>query len=247
MIVKACTRAEGELLYEALSQGLEYEPNFYEVGSGSRAEGEAVISSLRAVVVELLNDCKEDPGIADKLRFDGIAAESFHRVLPLPDEISGDDSFWRYLALSEMWSIAEWRHGRDGEQPPAEIHFGFGEKWWCLPRRLWLRAELSSIPDAEDPYELTRRGGSDFWMSGIHKHVYAGARPVARALVRFQYPELGEFTGSEYRPQTLTTNGIRELYKRLRHFNAFVGFGALDEPAAAALIASLAGDLPRGR
>jgi hypothetical protein len=84
-------------------------------------------------------------------------------------------------------------------------------------------------------------------MSGILKHLYSGARPVARALTRFQFPEPGEFVGSEYRPQTRTLNGVRELYKRLRHFNAFVGLGSLDEPAAATLIESLAEDLPRGR
>jgi len=133
MIVKACTRAEGELLYQALARGDDYEPNFYEVGSGSRAEGEEMVTAFREVVTQLLNDCEEDPTLADKLSFDAHAAEVCHEVLPLPDEISGDDSFWRYLAFAETWSLAVWRHGREDDEPPAANHFGLGENGGVYP------------------------------------------------------------------------------------------------------------------
>ena len=65
--------------------------------------------------------------------------------------------------------------------------------------------------------------------------------------MRFQYPEEGRFTGAEYRPQTLTLTGVRELYKRLRHFQAFLAIGTLDDVAASELVSSLAEDLPRIR
>lgn len=247
MIVNACTRAKGESLYRALAEGGNPTGDYYEVGGGSRAEGKAVVAAFRRIIVDLLAQCEANPSQATRLRFDAHAAEKVHAVLAVPDEISGDDAFWRYLALAESWKLATWRHGGKNGDPPAASHLGLGEKWWCLPRRLWLRGELSMDPDATDPYELTRRGGADFWMSGVIRHLYSGARPLVRSLIRFQYPEPGEFVGTEYRPHTLTLRGIRELYTRLQHFHAFIGLGSLDEQDATRLIESLAEGLPRGR
>lgn len=249
MIVSACTRTEGELLYRALVEDRVHRESFYEIGGGSRAEGEETVARFRGAVGKLLEQCEERPSQAARLRFDAQAAERLHIALSIPDEVSGDDGFWRYLALTESWELAKWRHGRENGVAPAAGHLGLGEKWWCLPRRLWLRAELSidADRDSADPYELTRRGGADFWMSGVIRHVYSGARPLVRALIKFQYPEPGDFVGNEYRPQTLTLSGVRELYTRLRHFYAFVGVGGLTEEAAASLVESLAKGLPRGK
>ena len=247
MIVNACTRTEGELLYQALVEDRQHSASFYEIGGGPREEGREIVAAYRRTVAKLLERSEESPSRETQLRFDAHAAEQVHTALTIPDEISGDDGFWRYLALAESWDLAGWRHGREDGEAPAKGNLGLGEKWSCLPRRLWLRAELSIAPDSADRYELTRRGGADFWMSGVIRHLYSGARPLVRALVRFQYPEPGDFVGTEYRPQTLTLNGIRELYIRLRHFHAFVGVGAMDEQSATRLIESLAEGLPRGR
>ena len=156
MIVPACTRTEGESYCHALLNGSEYSPNLYEIGGGSRSNGEAVVAAYREVVSSLLDDCVDGPSQTDKLNFDSLAAERIHAVLPLPDEISGDDAFWRYLALTESWRLVNWRHGREDDEPLATTHVGLGKKWWCLPHRLWLRAELSIDPHADDPYELMR-------------------------------------------------------------------------------------------
>ena len=247
MIVNACTRTEGELLYHALVEGGDHTENFYEIGRGSRAEGQKIVAAFRMVVTNLRVQCEENPSQVARLRFDAHSAEQLHVALTIPDELSGDDAFWRYLALAKSWELADWRHGGEDGEAPAAAHLGLGEKWWCLPRRLWLRAELSIDPDSADPYELTRRGGADFWMSGVIRHLYSGARPLVRSLIRFQYPEPGDFVGTEYRPHTLTLSGIRELYTRLRHFHAFIGIGALDDLSATRLIESLAENLPRGR
>ena len=106
-----------------------------------------------------------------------------------------------------------------------------------------MRGEIAYDDNLDDSYELAARGGMDFWTSGIIRRLYAGSRPFARALIRFQFPEAGAFRGREYRPQTLGTDAVRELYKRLRHFQAFVAFSTLDEAEAVELIKSVAEDL----
>ncbi len=211
MIANALTRTEAMTYYTALLQTESYEPTLDETGSGKRDDFAVAISSYRELVDGLLEEFGGRDDLGARLEMDAKAAGLIHAALPIEDGVAGDDGFWRYLALCETWPLIAWRHGRneEGELRLAADHVGLGGKWECLPKRLWLRGELSWQADDEDPYALTRRGGSDFWVSGVVRHAYSGARPVVRALVRFQYPEEGRFTGAEYRPQTLTLTGVR--------------------------------------
>ncbi|MEX2374104.1 MAG: DUF6339 family protein, partial [Dehalococcoidia bacterium] len=180
-----------------------------------------------------------------KAEFDAEFCVELHRTLRVPSYVVASDEFWRYLACVELWDLVVWRHGSEdeGERSVGRANFGLGDRWETLPRRLWLRADIAFDSEATDPYELAVRGGMDFWTSGLIRRLYAGSRPLARALIRFQYPEPGAFRAREYRPQTLGTDAVRELYKRLRHFQAFISFATLDEAEASELVNSLGQDL----
>ena len=208
-------------------------------------EGLALLEEVRTVAVELLAKYQLQTDSKSRSEFDAEFAVRLHTALPIPSYIVGNDAFWRYLACVELWELVVWRHGSgdEGEVTVGRANFGLGDRWESLPKRLWMRGEIAYDDNLDDSYELAARGGRDFWTSGIIRHLYADSRPFARALIRFQFPEAGAFRGREYRPQTLGLDAVRELYKRLRHFQAFVAFSTLDEAEAVELIESVAEDL----
>ncbi len=247
MILPALSRSEAETVRTARITGADYQPAFHEVGLGGKDEGKKALEAYGAALSEALSGFTERDDHSARVEFDASAAELIHQALPLTDDLVVEDDLWRYLACVESWGVLVWRHGsfEDGMLSLADAHLGLGGRWESLPKRLWLRAALSIDPDAADPYELARRGGSDFWASGILRRDYAACRPLVRALVRFQYPTEGKFEGIRYRPQTLTLGGVRDLYKRLQHYHAFLSLPVLDEADASSLLESLAADLPR--
>ena len=249
MMAKVLSRAQAETYFQKRLRGEDYEPTTDEVGQG-RKQWETALTAYRAAIDKLLNDYSDRTGAAAKYELDSVAAEKIHRALdPLSDDIAGDDGFWRYLALHETWDLVVWRHGKEieGELTVGKGNVGLGSSFNCLPRRLWLRAEVSIDPDpeTEDRYALSRRGSVDFWASGPTRHLFGGYRLLARALIRFQYPKEGEWVGTSYQPSMLTLNGYRELFKRIRHFQAILSLSALDEAATQELLKELAEDLER--
>ena len=232
-------------MYESWRSGRSYEPSTFEVGHGSREAGSAVLAGIKTVCAELLEKYGSRTDTQAFAEFDGECAVRLHKACPIPAFLIGSDSLWRYIACVEMWELVVWRHGSEDESGVSvgKDNFGLGGRWESLPKRLWMRAEVAFDPSLDEPYELAVRGGMDFWTSGVIRRLYAGSRPFTRALVRFQFPEAGEFRGREYRPQTLSLGAVRELYKRLRHFQAFTALATLDETGAKELIESIAADL----
>jgi hypothetical protein len=179
--------------------------------------------------------------------FDAEASATIHRILAIDDRLAGDDDFWRYVNCVVLLDLIRWRHPNDDSSGmPGRPHLGTGGKWEGMGKRLWFRAELSKV-DGADPYEYAVRGGMDFWTSGLIRILYSCNRSVARALVRFQFFAAGAFARGQYRPQTLGLNAVRELYKRLRHFQAIVSMANLDDDAATRLIEDIAKDLSRDK
>lgn len=244
MIVPALTRAEGAAVLDARAENRTYEARTYEIGYGSREPTQSELNRAFAAVADLFTRFKEHDGDGARYEFDGVAAAAYHAKVHLDDSIVADDDFWRYLAVVDFHEIIEWRFGTE-ERTAHRDNYGLGDRWECYPRVLWLRAELSLDEGSEDPYQWAVRGGRDFWASGVIRRIYACSRPVARALVKFQFPEAGEYFGDRYRPQTLTLAGIRDLYKRLRHFTSIVSLPSLGDQEALALVRSLTEDLPR--
>ena len=102
--------------------------------------------------------------------------------------------------------------------------------------RAWYRAELSWDPNLDDPYSLTRYGGSDFWATNI-RHRYSSARNFMRALIRFQFVGWDPIYGR------LNTPRVRELYKRIQLIHATVTLELLTDPECDELLEELASDL----
>jgi hypothetical protein len=190
---------------------------------------DAAGAALRKIVETI--QAKYPPQIAPKSR---QASEFEAEVAPLVHDALGnkqycaDPEFWTWLAVVHFLEISRWRYG--AELKVANL--GIGAPAENFIYRLWLRAEVVLDPDGADPYELARRGSSiDFWRSHIFRPNYANSRSFARALVRFQYPEIGA-------PARLGTNDIRQLAKRLTQIKSNQLFACLNDSEAFALIES---------
>jgi hypothetical protein len=158
-----------------------------------------------------------------------IVHDGINRLVRQTSQILADDGFWRWLAVTHFRPIIERRH--PAKQGPGNVqNFGIGSVVENFVYRVWLRGDIGLDVDRhpEDPYVLARRGDQDFWRSHIFRQSYGACRVFARALVTFQYPCDGT--------QTLKTEQMRELAKRLRRLYANVVFEYLSFDEALDLI-----------
>lgn len=200
-----------------------------------KGEGEDFNKDVVDNIYKLLIDLKEkypetlknkDPNGG---KFEAEACVLIHENLAGNNDVYSDLDFWTFLSVVEFPDIVEWRHGVDGHH--ANIaNYGIGNRTENLVYRMWLRAELVALPAAEGKYDLAKRGDIDLWRSHMLRQNYANCRKLARALVRFQYPD-----ANPQKP-TLKIEKIRELAKRLRRIYANVVFSFLDEARIASLI-----------
>ena len=178
-----------------------------------------------------------DRSVTKDQKFDVAACRIVHEGLKLPLNLAADDGFWRWLVLDRFYEIVESRHtrmrdfaglGNFGIDAPAELN---------RMKILWLRADIVYDANTEDPYHLAcRLSPTDFWESGIIRHRYGWAPELARALVKFQYPDADSGTGTLH---LTDTNGIRVLYKRLRQLHTTVAFEYLDEEQSLSILKRL--------
>ena len=167
------------------------------------------------------------------LSFDADLAVELHSRARLHPVESTDFAFWRRLAIEHGQDLVRKRHGDDA----GRANYGLGNRWLNLFERSWFRAELSIDLGLPTPYSLTRRGGSDFWASGVIRHRYSSARNMVRALIKFQFPYDDPFKGR------LGTDNVRELYKRLSRMHASVAFELLSDEECGELLCELTEDL----
>lgn len=245
MIAPALTTSVAEQWLAAKRSGTSPPGTLYEIGGPPRGDLDRRIESLDEELLAIAEvvEGEDLPPRARPGAFDSRSSVLIHRRLAdLPTQIAADRDFWRYLACGPLYEVVEKRH----EGSSSTNTFGLGKRWECLPERLWFRAHVSVASVSPDPYELTRRGTVDFWMSGPIKHLFGCSHSLVRALVRFQFPQEGRFTSrGGYRPQTLKFDGLRELYTRLNHFHATLELEALGDEDSLNLIEELAADLPR--
>ena len=169
----------------------------------------------------------------DPLEFDADLAVELHSRARFQPAESNDVAFWRWLAIEHGQDLVRMRHGENA----GRANYGLGSRWRNLFERSWFRAELSFNVDAADPYSLTKRGGSDFWASGIIRHRYSSARNMVRALIGYQFPYDDPFKGR------LGTDEVRELYKRLSRIHASIAFELLSFEQCNELLTELTVDL----
>lgn len=151
-------------------------------------------------------------------RFEAEACAIVHRCLPLDPQVFADPGFWTWLAVTHLSDIVEWRHGGT-DRVAALPNYGIGNRIESLIFRMWLRADLVFDSNADDPYWLAKRGDQDLWRSHILRQGYASVRDLAKSLINFQCEKNGN---------RLTTDGIRELAKRIRRLRANIMFEFLN-------------------
>lgn len=188
---------------------------------------------VRACILALANVRTKLPQLQDYATFDGEMAVTLHRTAKLPLAHASDIGFWRWLAVEHGRDLVVFRHSESA----SLANYGIGRQWDNLLMRSWFRADLSCDRKSEDPYALTKRGGSDFWASGVVRHRYSSARNVVRALIRFQFNGDDPFNGR------FNTDKIREIYKRIRHIQATVSLELLTDDECDELLRELARDL----
>ena len=169
----------------------------------------------------------------DPLAFDADLAVELHSRARFQPVESNDVAFWRWLAIEHGQDLVRMRHGENA----GRANYGLGSRWRNLFERSWFRAELSFDVDSSDPYWLTKRGGSDFWASGIIRHRYSSARNMVRALIGYQFPHDDPSKGR------LGTDEVRELYKRLSRIHASIAFELLSFEQCSDLLTELTDDL----
>lgn len=151
-------------------------------------------------------------------RFEAEACVIVHQRLPFDPQVFADSGFWTWLAVTQLSDIVEWRHG-GSNRLAALPNYGIGNRIENLIFRMWLRADLVRDSTAKDPYWLAKRGDQDLWRSHILRQGYASVRDLARTLVNFQCQQNGN---------RLSTDGVRELAKRIRRLRANIMFEFLN-------------------
>lgn len=183
--------------------------------------------SLKAIVAAIRT--KYPAALKTKSRqasdFEAEASPALHAAMA-EGGYCADPEFWIWLTVVHFFDLVTWRYGVKF----APANFGIGAASENFLFRLWLRAELVFDPARSDHYELARKGSSlDFWRSHLFRQSYANARPFARALLQYQYPDAAD----EPRLETLA---IRDLAKRLARVKSNLLVACLKEEEALYII-----------
>lgn len=197
-----------------------------------KGEGEefstSFVGPLRDELKKLQIRYGEKRSDKDNSGFEGDAAVLVHTHVPAEPLVLSDFEFWTWLAVIHFPQLVEWRYGA---QAGADLkNYGIGARSENFLYRLWLRADLSLDDTASHRYHLTRKGQVDFWRSHLFRQGYASVPAMARALIRFQYPD--ELNGNP----RLKIAGIRALAPRMKRLRANLMYEFLDEAACLRLL-----------
>lgn len=198
-----------------------------QVGGPEFDEAESI--DLSNVLWELAHEI-ENPGYA----FERQAASLVHQRLGLHPIIAGDAGFWRWLTFSgegEFAELVDWRYPGQEAGHAREQYFGFGQMKEGMYAYLWLCAQSVLDPALDDPYELSRRGDVDVWQSHIVRIDFGSVPQLARAFIRFAFPDEGN--------QFLRREQYRQLARELTRRNASMAFELLDDSESLELIGDM--------
>ena len=207
----------------------------------------AVVDGACASILKLRENLVQHGRKVDAFNFDRLACSMLHRELQLPPSVAASADFWRWLAVEQLADIIEARHGGPKGREANLTNYGIDRHdiGQCRLGILWLRADMLYDPDADpqNAYHLAERFlHTDFIESGIIRIRYGWCRNLARALVRFQYPD--PTTKKTYLRNT-GDGSIRELYKRLRHLHSVYAFEFMSDGELRSLLESHSRDLKR--
>ena len=190
---------------------------------------EARSIDLSNILWELAHDL-DKPGYG----FERQAASLVHQRLELHSIVAGDAGFWRWLTFSvdgELAQLVDWRYPGKETGHAREQYFGFGQMKEGMYAYLWLCAQAVVDLTLEDPYELSRRGDVDIWQSHIVRIDFGSVPQLARAFIRFVFPEEEE--------QFLRREQYRQLAREVTRRNASMAFELLDDTESLELIGEI--------
>lgn len=169
------------------------------------------------------------------MTFEALAAPLVHSRLRLDAATATSREFWLWLSFAacdgRYADIVDWRFG--GRLDIGPENYGIvsrGQLREGLFARLWLRGDIGYDASSEDPYSLARRGDMDIWRSHVMREEYGRFRPLAAALIRYQYPDASPES------RRLTNKSLRELAKRIRMLDATIAYETLEPDQLARII-----------
>jgi hypothetical protein len=178
-------------------------------------------------------------------KFESSAAPIVHDQLSLDKVAGGDPGFWRWLtfwgANGDLLEFVDWRFGDSKMELVASENYGLENIWEGMFARLWVRGEIGFEPDAKDQYSIARRGDQDIWRSHVIRQEFARCNNLARALIRYQYPD------KKPESRTLTNPEIRELAKQLKVRDACYAFELLDKKQLVDVIVKIVHEIQADR
>lgn len=190
---------------------------------------EAQSVDLSNILWELAHS-SEKPGYA----FEREAASLVHERLGLHPIVAGDAGFWRWLTFSadgELAELVDWRYPSQDAGHARDQYFGFGQMKEGMYAYLWLCAQAVFDTTLEDPYELSRRGDVDIWQSHIVRIDFGSVPQLARAFIRFVFPDK--------ETQFLRREQYRQLAKEITRRNASMAFELLNDSESLELIGQI--------
>jgi hypothetical protein len=206
-------------------------------------DGEKIdANGLGPMMADLKALSKSVSGGSKHAEFEAKGAGIVHSHLKVPPFVAGHREFWLWVTFGgdEHGSVdlVEWRFGN---LDCNDDNFGLGtatSMYEGLFARLWWRGHRFYDPDADDPYDLAKRGYLDFWRSHLIRPNYACNRTMARALTEFLYPEPEQISGHD--PAL-----IRELPKKLTAAVATQAFELLSLDECRDVLKSMASEIKR--
>lgn len=219
-----------------LSQFRDQGPTSYQGGVGNViGDGPNIIEnvdfeSLHDQLRDLWDNCT---GIKST-EFESKGGLIVHKHLQdLNPIVSTDNRFWLWLtfvsAHGKFFNIVRDRMGSF-----QEPNYGLASLSECLYFRLWWRGFRFS----DDNYDLALRGSAEFWRSHIIRIEYAYGDTMARAFIKFNYPQKGQTSGGD-------TEFIRDLAKKLTARHASCAFETLTEDECTEILNEISEFIPK--
>lgn len=240
----ALNSTKAKLAYAALSESLEPEWDaLVSIRGGSGVDFD--YDQIKSEVDELRQSLDAEMGRDELRHFEAELGIILHRSLRPSD--AEDPDFWRWVALCLLREAVLDRHPSKDGKMPSMANFGIGGRVECFPYRAYLRADIGHRPEADltddSRYELARRGDDqDFWRSHLIRVRYPFYRPLAHALIEFQYPD---DSGRAFLRTGDEGDGIRMLAKRLQRTHANMAYAVLSSDQCTCLIRRLANGLTK--
>jgi hypothetical protein len=241
MAYYALSRSNATRAYELLQESIQ--PDWSTIQQLKGSDAPLDLNACVREIESLLNAYPDMLSEGAAAKMEGEIGVVLHRHLE-EGPATLDQDFWRWTALNPLCFAVLRRHQEHHSQMPKPSNFGLGSPVENFPYRAWLRATIGvqNNAPAGDRYSLALRGDQDFWRSHLLRQRYSFAPVLAHELIRFQFPGDG---GTPTLKAGTHPDGIRELAKRLRRFQANCALSLLSAQECRELLDYLADGLFR--